>query len=131
LQIAALAAVSSEEADRLVLRLQPSVIYFVSDWPIDAIWQANQQAEVPTVDLASAGACVEIRRAGDAVAWRSLDPGTYAFRAALADGLSLAAAASARALKDPAFDLVTTLEHLFAEGIVIAFGDSPERENPS
>ena len=131
LQIAALAAVSPEEAARLVLRLQPSVNYFASAWPIDAIWQANQQTEVPTIDLASPGACIEIRRAGDSVAWRRLDPGTYVFRIALADGLVLAAAAAAGTLKDPAFDLVAALEHVFAEGVVIALGNSPEQENPS
>lgn len=131
LQIAALAAVSPEEAARLVLRLQPSAVYFASAWPIDAIWQLNQQSEVPTIDLASAGACIEIRRAGDSVAWRSLDPGSYAFRTALADGLVLAAAAAAAALKDAAFDLAAALEQVFAEGVVIAFGNSPEWQNPS
>jgi hypothetical protein len=34
-----------------VLRLQPSLSYVISPWPIDAIWQANQKSEVPPVDL--------------------------------------------------------------------------------
>jgi hypothetical protein len=121
LSIAALAAVRPEEAARLVLCLQPSVSYFASRWPIDAIWQANQQNEVPTVDLASDGACIEIRRAGDTVAWRQLEPGLFAFRAALADGLALGSAVVAATMKDPAFDLATALERIFAEGLIVGF----------
>src|SRR5271154_3135293 len=54
LPIEALAAVPPEKAACLAVRLQPSVSYFASGWPIDAIWQASQQREVPTVDLATA-----------------------------------------------------------------------------
>jgi hypothetical protein len=131
LQIAALATVPPEEAAHLALRLQPSAIFFTSVWPIDAIWEANRQAEVPTVDLAAGGTRIEIRRTGETVAWRRLDPGAYAFRTALADGLTLALAAGAAALRDGAFDLAAALESVFAEGVVIAFGNSPERESPS
>jgi hypothetical protein len=49
LPIEALAAVPREKAARLTVRLQPSASYFASRWPIDTIWQANQQSEVPTV----------------------------------------------------------------------------------
>jgi len=54
---------------------RPSLSYFASPWPIDTIWQANQEDEVPPIDLASGGASLEIRRAGDAVVWRRVDPG--------------------------------------------------------
>ena len=121
LPITALEAITSEKAGCLLLRLQPSVRYFASGWPIDAIWRANQQNEVPAVDLAGGGTCIEFRRAGDAVAWRRLDPGTFAFRTALADGLVLSAAAAAAIVKDSAFDLATALERVFAEGLVIGF----------
>jgi hypothetical protein len=115
----ALAAVPPEKAACLALRLQPSASYFASSWPIDTIWQANQQSEVPTVDLARGGACIEIRRVGDAAAWRRLDPGTFAFRTAIADGVVLAAAAAI--VEDPAFDLVVALDRVFAEGLAVGF----------
>jgi hypothetical protein len=121
LPIEALAAVPAERATHLVLRLQPSVSYIASRWPVDAIWRANRQDEVPAVDLASGGACIEIRRDGDAAAWRPLDPGTFAFRKAVADGVALAAAAATATAKDPAFDLAAALQRVFAEGLVVGF----------
>jgi|SRR5271165_1733020 len=123
LAIETFATVPAEKAASLALRLQPSVRYFASGWPIDEIWQANQQSEVPTVDLASGGTCIEIRRAGDAGAWRRLDPGTFGFRTALADGLVLAAAAATAVAKDPGFDLAAALDCIFAEGLIIGFAD--------
>jgi hypothetical protein len=121
LPIDALAAVPPEKAACLALRLQPSVGYFASSWPVDAIWQANQQTEVPVVDLAHGGTCIEIRRAGDAVDWRRLDSGTFAFRKAIADGLVLAGAATTATVEDPAFDLAAALDRLFGEGLAVGF----------
>jgi hypothetical protein len=124
----ALAAVPADEAAYVVLRLQPSVRYLGSPWPVDAIWQANQQNEVPAVDLASGGINLEIRRARDAVAWRRLDPATFAFRTALADGLVLAAAMAAATRQDPAFDLASEVHQVFAEGLAVAYRcRAPER----
>ena len=121
LPIGALTAVRPERAADLVLCLQPSASYFASAWPIGAIWQANQEDEVPAVDFASGGACIEIRRDGDAAAWQPLDAGTFAFRAALAEGLALAAATATAIVKDPAFELAAALERVFAEGLVVGF----------
>jgi hypothetical protein len=127
LSLDALSAVPAAKAAYLTLFLQPSVSYFVSCWPIDAIWQANQADEVPTVDLARGDTCIEIRRASDTVGWRKLDAGTFAFRTALADGLILAAAAAAATLRDPFFDLAAALQRVFAEGLAVDLGNSPEQ----
>jgi hypothetical protein len=125
-----LAAVPAGEAAYVALRLQPSLSYFTSPWPIDAIWQANKEDEVPPIDLTSGGTNLEIRRAGDAVVWRRLDLGTFAFRTALADGLVLAAAMAAATLRDPSFDVTAALQHVFAEGLAVAFVISAEQETP-
>jgi hypothetical protein len=117
-----LAAIPPGKAPYVALRLQPSLSYFASPWPIDTIWQANQADEVPPVDLASGGASLEIRRVGEAVSWRRLDLGTFAFRTALADGLVLAAAMSVATFKDPAFDLTVALRQVFSEGLAVDFG---------
>jgi hypothetical protein len=116
-----LSAIPPEEAAYVALRLEPSLSYLASPWPIDAIWQANQEDEVPLIDLAKGGTSLEIRRAGEAVAWRRLDPGTLAFRTALADGLVLAAAMSAATLRDPAFDLTEALRQVFDDGLAVGF----------
>jgi len=124
----ALAAVPADKAAYVALRLQPSVRYLASPWPIDAIWQGNQQNDVPAIDLASGGTNLEIRRARDAVAWRRLDPATFAFRTSLADGLALAAALAAAVSQDSAFDLASAVHQVFAEGLAVAHRcGAPER----
>jgi hypothetical protein len=121
-----LAEVPTNHAAYVALRMQPSVSYVSSPWPIDAIWQANLKSEVPSVDLASGDARLEIRRTGGAVAWRRLDPATFAFRTALADGVVLAAAMAAATQQNPAFDLAAAVQQIFAEGLAVAYGLSPE-----
>jgi hypothetical protein len=130
LQAETLAAIPAGEAVYVALRLQPSLSYFASPWPIDAIWQANKEDEVPPIDITSGGTSLEIRRAGEAVSWRRLDPGTFEFRTALADGLVLAAAMAAATLRDPAFDLTAAVWQVFAEGLAVGFVISPEQETP-
>jgi hypothetical protein len=123
-----LAGVPINEAAYLAFRLQPSLSYVVSPWPIDAIWQANQENEVPLVDLASGAARLEIRRAGDVVAWLRLDSAIFAFRTALANGSVLAAATAAATLQDSAFDLAPAIQHIFANGLAVAYDLSSEQK---
>jgi len=130
LQTETLVAIPPGKAGYVALRLQPSLSYFASPWPIDTIWQANKADDVPPIDLASGGTSLEIRRAGEAVSWRRLDPGTFAFRTALADGLVLAAAMAAATMRDPAFNLTAALRQVFGEGLAVAFFVSPEQETP-
>lgn len=125
----ALAGVQINEAAYLAFRLQPSLSYVISPWPIDAIWQANQENEVPLVDLASGGARLEIRRAGDVVTWLRLDSAIFAFRTALANGLVLAAATAAATLQDSAFDLAPALQHIVANGLAVAYDLSSEQKS--
>jgi hypothetical protein len=126
-----LAEVPTNEAAYVALRLQPSLSYVTSPWPIDAIWQANQENEVPSVDLASGRARIEIRRAGDSVVWLQLDPATFAFRTALANRLVLGAAMAAATLQDPAFDLAAAVQNIFAEGLAVAYCFSSDQKTPA
>jgi hypothetical protein len=121
LKIGVLATVPPEGASLLKISLQPSVSYFASGWPIDAIWLANQQKKARPVDLASGGTTIEIRRAGEGFSWQRLDPSAFAFRRALAEGFALGTAA-AIAAADPAFDLAAALDGVFAERLVVGLG---------
>ncbi len=123
LKIEALGGARPEGAALLKLALQPSVSYFASRWPMDAIWLANQHEEVPTVDLASGGTTIEVRRADEGFSWQRLDPSAFAFRRALAEGCALGRAA-AIAAADPAFDFAAALDLLFDEGLVVGLGVS-------
>ncbi len=116
-----LAAVPAGQAAYVALRLQPSLSYLASPWPIDAIWEANKADEVPPIDLDSDGSILEVRRIGEAVSWRRLYPGTFKFRTALADGLVLVAAMSAATLTETAFDLTAALRLVFGDGLAVGF----------
>ena len=128
LPLTALAEVPTNEAANVMLRLQPSLRYVVSPWPIDAIWRANQENEVPSVDLASGGARLEIRHSGNAVAWLPLDPATFAFRTALAEGLVLAAAMTAAIAQSPTFDVAAAVRQIFADGLAVAYELSSDQK---
>jgi Putative DNA-binding domain len=66
LEPARLASVPSAETPWLGLRLDPSVAFIDSPWPIDRIWRSNQPGSDPeaTVDLAAGGARLEVRAKG-------------------------------------------------------------------
>jgi hypothetical protein len=123
---AALAAMLAERAPYVAFRLQPSVRYFTSSWPVDAIWYANQRDEVLPIDLVTDEIRLEIRRAGDTVVWRRLDTGAFAFRSVLAHNHVFAAAIAAATSVDPKFDPAAALQLFLAEGLAVDFGFSPE-----
>ena len=80
------------------------------------------------MDLAAGGAWLEVRRLEDEAAFRPLAPAVYAFRAALAGGRLLAAAAEAGLAEDPAFDLTLALHDLFRDGLPVGFAVAPPEE---
>jgi hypothetical protein len=125
-----LRGVPPADAARLTLRLHPALSLLRSSWPIDRIWRANQPGADPdaTVDLAAGGVWLEVRRLEDEPAFRPLDPAVYAFRAALAEGRPLGAAAEAALAADPAFDLTLALHELFRDGLAVGFAVAPYEE---
>lgn len=129
----ALRSVAPEAAGGLILALDASVSLLASQWPIEAIWRANQPGAVEegvTVDLRAGGVALEVRRRGDDVACRVIAPAVHAFRCALADGRPLAAATERALAADPTFDLPGELGALFREGLPIGLTASPStREN--
>lgn len=120
---ATLGAVAPADAGRLLLRFDPSIALLESPWPLDRLWAANQPDGDPaaTVDLGAGGVRLEIRRRGDDVVWRSLDPATFAFRQALAGGTPLEGAAGAALAVDTGFDLAAGLLDLLEEEAVVGW----------
>lgn len=119
----ALATVSEIHISDLTFRLEPSLGLLASPRPVDRIWRANRpggEAEAE-IDLGAGGVTLEVRRVGDDVVMRSLDPAAFAFRSALARGERLESAADAALAVSPAFDLSAAFGDLFREGAVIAF----------
>ena len=87
--------------------------------------------EEGTVDLDAGGAWLEVRRAGDDVGFRALDPATHAFRAAIAGSEPLGDAADAALGVDPRFDLAAALHALLDDGVVIGLSVNglPKKES--
>ena len=128
---AAFAQVSVTDYPRLVFRLQPSLGFLASDWPVDRVWQANrpEKQSVEPVDLGEGGCRLEIRQQDDAVVFRRLDRGEFDFRRVLAEGRSLEEAAAAVLEIDPQFDLSMALRRLMGEGLIAGFRlASPNRQ---
>jgi hypothetical protein len=73
------------------------------------------------VDLGAGSVCLEVRAAGESVTLRTLDATTYAFRDALARGLTLGQAASLALESHPFFDLTRGIQDLLEQGLFINF----------
>ena len=121
---------ASHELTSLTFALEPSVSYIRSAWPLDRIWRMHQPHADPheTASLDTGGVCLEVRRCDDEVMFRSLDAGTFAFRAALAERRQFAEAFEAALSAVPDFCLATALQAIFAEGLVVEIDVLAEKE---
>lgn len=112
-------AVQAEGADlgEVRLRLIGSTRVVTSDFPIVAIWQANQEGATET-ELPAAGETALIARPGaDGGLW-SLSSGIAAFTLALLAGRPLGAAAETGLTAEPGFDVAGAIGGLFGLGLV-------------
>ena len=118
-----LSSLPLETIPRLVFRLDPSVSFVASRWPIDRIWRANQDdaSGDNVVDLDGGGVHLEVRTLGDDVALRTLTASRHAFRRALADGSVLEHAAQTALAMDPSFDLTLEIHELLRDELPIDF----------
>ena len=115
---------------RVVLVLDPSLSLLRSPWPVDVVWQANQEDGTDEhVDLDAGGVRLEVRRAAGVVGMRRLAPGDFALRTALAGGRTLGAAVAAALAGDPQCDVTAALRDLFEQRIAVAFSMSDEQED--
>lgn len=123
LGLGSLGDMSAEAIATVTLRLHPSLTLLGSPWPVDLIWRANQpDADAgATIDLRAGSVCLEVRRLGDDVVWRSLPAAEHAFRAALAAAEPLERASHWALAVDPGFDLVGAIHAVFDEGLVTGF----------
>jgi hypothetical protein len=127
-----LASVEATDAPRLTFAFDPSLTLLESPWPIDRIWRANQPGtSEASVDVTAGGVHLEVRRAGDEVVFRALDPAQWAFRRTLLAGQTLQEAASVAVAIAPACDLPGLLWALFDEGVLTMFTLSPLKERAS
>jgi Putative DNA-binding domain len=101
------------------LRIGTGVRYLASSYPIHQIWLANRSDIEPTeMHLSRQGEHLQIRQT-DSLELQYLPQAVWLFRALIADGSGLGAAAEAALELDPLFELPVALATMFNEGIVV------------
>ena len=121
LAIGALAATPPDELPDLRLRLQPGVRYLETAWPVDELVQLRFGDRPPeSYRLEPLSVCLEVTGARGAFRIGRIDRPTHLFRASLAAGGAIGAAAEAAFEDDDAFDAGAALASLFAAGLVCA-----------
>ena len=127
---ARLSAVAPLDMPCLRFAMDPTLSYLTSPWPVDTIWRAHQGGGEPEqlVDLDTGGVCLEVRAGGDVAMLRALEPATYAFRDALARGLTLGEASSLTLESHPSFDLIPAIQGLLDERLFTDFTVIAEEE---
>jgi hypothetical protein len=123
LDTARLSSLPVETIPHLVLRLDPSVSFVASPWPIDRIWRANQDdaSGNDVVDLDGGSVHLEVRTLGDDVVLQALTASRHAFRRMLGEGSVLEHAAQAALAMDPSFDLTLEIHQLLRDALPIDF----------
>jgi hypothetical protein len=109
LDLQALAGLPAATQSALKLRLVPRVRLLASDYPVDRIWLANQEAEMPRVDLSEGGCFMLISYDQQGCRLQRLAAGVHAFFDAAARQETLLQAAECGLAADPAFDLALAL----------------------
>jgi hypothetical protein len=116
-----LALIPPEEAGGVSFELHPSAGLIASPYPIVSIWETNTfDSEVRAIGPGLGGEAALIIRPELEVRVLRLDPGEYAFAAALAQRATLGEAA-AKAAANTGFTLAGTLAKLIASGAFAAF----------
>lgn len=127
---AALAAADPAAIDGLRLIAHPTVRLVCSRWPVDLVWEANQDGADGAVDLGRGEARIVVLRPRLAVVYRALGPGAFALLRALVKGHPLGDAAAIAAGAEADFDLQSALlDHLVA-GTFSGFMAAPNEGDP-
>ncbi len=125
-------SVADERAGNFVAVVAPHVGLIESPHPVEAIWQANQQEDVPRVSFDRGGDRLVVFRRGLDVRWRRLEPGEAVLLADLVAGRPLAFAFDRSAASGADFDPAAALASFAAEGFVLGFVSQPAvQEVPS
>jgi hypothetical protein len=118
--LAALAAIPADEVALQGFGLDPSCRLLRSAYPVLRIWQAHQDGSAPDgpFDLGTGEDLLLVRREAGRVAIERLEPGEFAWLAALAAGADLARALDVAFDAEATFDLGTALRTYIANGVL-------------
>ena len=103
--------------EALTFRLHPAVRLLASRYPVLAIWQANQQDQVATVDLAAGGEWLLVQRRSLERRIERLTPGEFALLRALTEGATLAEACASAGAAETDIDLAAAMGRFVTQSI--------------
>ena len=122
--------VASTSPERLLactVGIQPGARYLRSRWRVDELMKTYLSDSMPErFVVGRSETCIEVRGARGALRFARMERAAFAFRAALAAGFTIGAAA-ARALRyDASFDAGAALRELVQAGLVTSLEAGPE-----
>ena len=121
LRVEELAAFEPSALIELILGLQSGLRFLEAPWPVDDLARLHLTGAAPDrFVLQPAAVWLQVRGARGSIRIDRLDPGTFAFRSAIALSLPLGAAAEQALGIDPAFDPGGALTSLLADGLAIS-----------
>lgn len=116
----ALAALDASLLPDAVLEIQAGVRYLDLDWPVDDLLKFYLSVSAPDrFQLEPAAVNVELKGARGTFHINRLDRGSFAFRSAIADGISIGLAAERALDVDPDLDVGIALAALVADNLAI------------
>lgn len=128
----ALTRVLCDAVAALGLRLDPTLRFLAAEWPVDSIVEiARTEGDAAGLTLDRCDLFLQIRRLGRQGRSMRLTEATFAFRAALADGVPLERAFDQACAVDRGFDLAKALANLIDEGAVIGLVTEPTTKEQS
>lgn len=116
-----LAAVPPERIHHVVLRLHPACRLLASPFPVHLIWQANQNANDGTVDLAHGAAALLVHRPNHSVEFAPLTAGAMAFLDACRQRHAFIRAVKAAMAVDAQFPLESFLANAATARVITGF----------
>jgi len=116
-----LASIDIAQLPDLTLRLQPGLRYLKSDWPIDELMTVFLSDAAPDCFALNSTECrLELRGSRGEFSFSRLPSHNFAFRASLAEGATVGAAAQTAIAVDATFDIAAAFSKLFSTGLVTA-----------
>jgi hypothetical protein len=109
----------SEDAAGVRLSVHLTAAYLRSCYPIDVIWKTNQLDREPDNVALEAGDFYFEVRGGQGLSIRRVPHSVWAFRSALAGGLTFGQATVAALEVDGRFDLSAEIVGIFAEALIV------------
>jgi hypothetical protein len=106
---------------RLIVRLDPSMGWVKSRFPVDKIWSGSlRKSAIQDLGRKRRNIYIEVRRRMGQVVPRRLDEADHAFRSAIGSGASLAAAGEAAKILKPDFAVLQALDELLRADAVVS-----------